>query len=228
MFEWLGDAWDGVSDFFTGSSGSEANSRGIQGPSMSDGSFSKPFSLDNTWAGKVVDNWGNISKGIDAGRKLYNMWDVNDARKDSRNDLLNVYAKMEAEQNAYNQQMAQYNAQRSAGAAAARRANDAKARKAQAKALKIQEKMMKQMIANYQPYADAAKMLTPEMANNYKQYLDSTSLLNQYLTPKVMQTLGSAPTPMAAPQVNAQAYTAPSQAPQVSFPTIDEMLKRGK
>ena len=218
---WLSDGWDWISDQFGGGS--------YQTPGTFEGKLPGMDGGNSSSGGSWLDrNWGTISKIADGGRKLYNMWDINDARKDSRNDLLGVYAKMEAEQNAYNQQMAQYNAQRSAGAAAARRANEAKARKAQAKAIKLQEKMMKQMISNYQPYADAAKMLTPEMANNYKQYLDSTSLLNQYLTPKVMQTLGSAPTPMAAPQVNSQAYTAPSQAPQVSFPTIDEMLKRGK
>jgi hypothetical protein len=218
---WLSDGLDWIGSQFGGGS--------YQTPGTFEGNLPGMGGSGSSSGGSWIDrNWGTISKIADGGRKLYNMFDINDARKDSRNQLLDVYAKMEAENNAYNQQMAQYNAQRSAGAAAARRANDAKARKAQAKAIKLQEKMMKQMISNYQPYADAAKMLTPEMANNYKQFLDTTSLFNQYLTPTVAKTLGSAPTPMAAPQVNPQAYTAPSQAPQVSFPTIDEMLKRGK
>ena len=219
---WLSDGWDWIINQFD-------SSGGYQTPGTFGGNLPGMGGSDSSSGGSWLDrNWGTISKIADGGRKLYNMFDINDARKDSRNQLLDIYAKMEAENNAYNQQMAQYNAQQAGAAAAARRANDAKARKAQAKALKVQKKFLNQMISNYQPYADAAKMLTPEMANNYKQFLDTTSLFNQYLTPTVAKTLGSAPTPMAAPQVNPQAYTAPSQAPQVSFPTLEEMLKRGK
>lgn len=221
---WLSDGLDWIGGQFGSSSnwGSDAGdflTRNFGSSYQTPGTFPDGKSGGSSW---------DLGKILDGGRKLYNLWDSNSARQDSRNQLLDVYAKIEADNNAYNQQMAQYNAQRAGAAAAARRANDAKARKAQAKALKVQEKFLNQMIANYQPYADAAKTLTPEMAKNYKQFLDTTSLFNQYLTPTVAKTLGSAPTPMAAPQVNPQAYTAPSQAPQVSFPTLEEMLKRGK
>ena len=215
---WLSDGWDFISD---GASSLFGGGSYQTPPTFSTNS---PSSTGGNW---IERNWNTISKVVDGGRKLYNMYDVNDARQDSRRQFLDVYSQIEADQNAYNQQMAQYNAQRAGAASAARRANDAKARKAQAKALKIQEKFLNQMISNYQPYADAAKTLTPEMAKNYKQFLDTTSLLNQYLAPTAMKTLGSAPTPMAAPQVNAQAYLAPSKAPPSSFPTVEEMMKRG-
>jgi hypothetical protein len=94
-----------------------------------------------------------------------------------------------ADDDAYAKQMWEYqNAQAGARAAAAR-ANDAARRKAAKKALRIQKKALKSMIAQYQPYADAAKFLTPKMSQNYGQYLDTTALLNQYLTPRVMQSV---------------------------------------
>lgn len=201
---WFSDGLDAVSGIFAGA--------GDGGQTSSSGSG---WSLD-----KVLGL-------VDKGRKAYNLFDMNDARQDSRSQLLDQYAKMDAANNAYAQQMAAYQQQQAAGAAAARRANDAAARKAQANALKVQQKYLKQMAANYQPYADAAKTLTPAMAKNYQQYLDTTSLLNQYLAPSVMKGLGSAPAPAAMPQLNQAAYTAPATSTsQVSFPSLEEILGR--
>lgn len=202
---WLSDAWDAVSGWFGG------------GDSSSSGS-----GFDDTWVGR---NWDSIGKGVEAGRKLYNLFDVNDSRQDVRSQMGDLYTKLAQEDEAYRQQMAAYNQQRSAGAAAARRKNEAAQRKAQAKALQIQKKYLEQMAASYQPYADAAKSLTPKMADNYKQFLDTTALLNQYLTPTVSKTLTSAPTPAATPQLMADAYKGSSQ--PVAFPSLEEILKKG-
>jgi hypothetical protein len=178
---------------------------------------------NNSW---IERNWGKISKGIDAGGKLYNTWDMNNSRQGSRGDILDFMKQMEAQDNAYQQQMYDYqNRQRSAAAAAAR-ANDAARRKAGNKAFKQQSKMLKQLIAQYQPYADAAKELTPKMSQNYSQFLDTTALLNQYLTPKAMEVLGSTPKPSWEMGVPQSAYKVPvPQSAPVRFPSLDEILK---
>lgn len=201
---WVGDAWDAVSGWFGNSGSSSGSSTG-------------------SW---IDRNWDTITKGLDAGRKIYNTWDANNSRQNSRNDILSLLQQNEAADNAYQQQLWEYqNANRGAAAAAAR-ANDAARRKASAKAFKQQSKMLKQLIAQYQPYADAAKELTPKMSQNYSQFLDTTGLLNQYLTPKVMETLGSAPKPSWEQGVPQAAYkvSVPQSAP-VSFPSLEEILK---
>jgi hypothetical protein len=179
----------------------------------------------------ISDFWSeygsDIKDGINFGRQVYNLWDTNSARQGTRGDIFNYLQQQEAADNAYAQQMWQYqNAQRAASAANAR-AQDAARRKASNKAFKQQSKMLKQLIAQYQPYNDAVQQLTPKMAQNYGQFLDTTSLLNQYLTPKVMETLGSAP--KAAYEQNiprsAFAVSMPQSAP-ISFPTLEEAMKR--
>lgn len=225
---WASDAWDAVSGWFGGSGGSSEpigqNLDGsyMYGPSSGGGGGGSWFNDAYNWADR---NWDKIGKGIDAGRKIGNLFDMNGARQGVRSDMNELYTQLAQQEDAYKQQMAAYNQQAAAGAAAARRKNEAAQRKAQAKALKIQKQFLEQMAANYQPYADAAKSLTPKMAQNYQQYLDTTALLNQYLTPTVNKTLTSAPTPMAAPQVMAQAYKGSSQ--PVSLPSLDEILKKG-
>ena len=171
-WDWAGDAWDTVSGWFDSDSGSSSNSK-----SEDSGSW-----LDR--------NWDTIGKVATAGKNIYDAWDANDARGDSRSEIFNVLGRMAADDDAYAKQMYDYRNQQAGARAAAARANDAARRKAAKKALKIQKKYLKQMIAQYQPYADAAKFLTPKMSQNYGQYLDTTSLLNQYLTPKVMQNMG--------------------------------------
>lgn len=202
---WLGDAWDWASGLFGGGSSSGSSSSGS----------------GSGW------NWNDISKVIDSGRKIYNTWDANSSRQNSRNDILDFLKQTQGQDNAYNQQMWEYQNARSAAARQAAAANDAERRKASAKAFKQQSKMLKELIKQYQPYNDAVQTLTPKMANNYSQYLDTTALLNQYLTPKAMQTLNSAPTPswqMGAPR---EAFAAPAvQSAEVSFPSLDEVLKR--
>jgi hypothetical protein len=175
----------------------------------------------------ISNNKEDIQSGLNFGRQVYNLWDVNNARQGSRGDILNYLQQQDAADNAYAQQMYQYqNAQRAASAANAR-AQDAARRKASGKAFKQQSKMLKQLIAQYQPYNDAVQQLTPKMTQNYGQFLDTTSLLNQYLTPKVMETLGSAP--KAAYEQNiprsAFAVSMPQSAP-ISFPTLEEAMKR--
>lgn len=200
---WIGDAWDAVSGWF-GNSGSSSSS--------------SPSWLDR--------NWNNIVKGIDTGRKIYNTWDVNNSRQNSRDDILSYLQQQESADNNYQKQLWEYQNANRASAAAASRANDAARRKASAKAFKQQSKMLKELIAQYQPYTDVAKELTPKMSQNYSQFLDTTGLLNQYLTPKVMETLGSAPKPsweQGAPQA-AYKVSVPQSAP-ISFPSLDAILK---
>jgi hypothetical protein len=136
---------------------------------------------------------------------------------------------MQQEDAAYQQQVAAYRQQQAAGAAAARRKNDAAQRKAAAKAMKQQKKAYEQMIAMYQPYADAAKSITPNMAKNYNQFLDTTALLNQYLAPSVMKNMQA---PMQStyerPVSQAMSSIPVPQAEAISFPTLEEALKRGK
>ena len=212
---WLSDGLDWIGGQFGSSSnwGSDA------------GDFiTKNFGLTDSKGGGT--DWSKI---LDGGRKIYNLWDSNNARQGSRNDLANIYSKMEQEDQAYQQQLAAYRQQQAAGAAAARRKNDAAQRKAAAKAMKLQKKMFDQMIANYQPYADAAKSITPNMAKNYNQFLDTTSLLNQYLAPTVMKNIQE---PMqstyARPVSQAMTSIPVPQSEAISFPTLEEALKRGK
>lgn len=137
-------------------------------------------------------NWDTVVNG---GRQLYNLYDMNSSRQGARGDILDFMRQQEAQDNAYQQQLWAYRNAQSARAAAAARANDAARRKASKKAFKQQSKMLKQLIAQYQPYTDAAKALTPKMQENYSQFLDTTALLNQYLTPKVMENLTATPKP---------------------------------
>lgn len=175
----------------------------------------------------VKENKGDIQDGLNFGRKAYNLFDVNNARQGSRKDILNFLRQQEQSDNDYARQMWEYqNAQRSAAAANAR-AMDAARRKASNKAFKQQSKMLNELMKQYQPYNDAVQALTPKMAQNYGQFLDTTSLLNQYLTPKVMGTLGSAPKASFEQAVPKSAYAVafPQSAP-ISFPTPDETLKK--
>lgn len=223
---WFSDAADWVGGLFGGSSSSDAYSQGIQGPAMRDGSFSKPFDIENSWLGR---NWDNIGRAVNAGRGIYNLFDMNSNRQGVRNDLMGAYQNAMLADAAYQQQMAAYNQQRAAGAAAAARRTQAAQQKAAKKALKIQEKYLKELIGQYQPYADAAKMLTPKMADNYKQYLDTTGMLNAYLAPKVMDQLGQPPKPAFSYSIPESAYSTPVVKPEaISFPTVEEMLKKGK
>jgi hypothetical protein len=173
------------------------------------------------------ENKDTIKDVFNFGRNLYNAYDMNSSRRGARGDILDFMRQQEAQDNAYQQQLWQYqNAQRGAAAAAAR-ANDAARRKASGKAFKKQSKMLKELISQYQPYADAAKELTPKMSQNYSQFLDTTALLNQYLTPKAMEVLGSAPKPtweMAVPQ-SAYKVPVPQSAP-IKFPSLDEILSK--
>lgn len=175
----------------------------------------------------VKDNKSDIQAGLNIGREAYNLWDVNNSRSGSRSEILDYLRQQEAQDNLYNQQMWEYqNAQRGAAAAAAR-ANDAARRKASAQAFKEQKKVLSELIKQYQPYNDAVQTLTPKMTQNYSQYLDTTALLNQYLTPKVMESLGSMPKPSFEQNVPRSAYavSVPQSAP-VSFPSLDEITKR--
>lgn len=234
---WFSDAADWVGGLFgsSGSSGSSSTPIGqnmdgsfIYGPSSGGGGGGGDFfsSIGNSWIGR---NWDNIGKGINVGRQLYNMFDMNSARQGVRGDLLDSYQKAMLADAAYQQQVAAYNQQQAAGAAAARRRTQAAQQKAGKKALKVQEKYLKELIGQYQPYADAAKMLTPKMAQNYSQYLDTTGLLNAYLTPKVMDQMGQAPKPAYSYSIPESSYSIPAvKGEAISFPTVEEMLKKGK
>lgn len=163
-------------------------------------------------------NWDTISGIADKGRELYNLYDMNSSRQGARGDILDFLKQQEAQDNAYQQQLWQYKNAQSAAAAAAARANDAARRKASKKAFKQQSKMLKQLIAQYQPYADAAKALTPKMQENYSQFLDTTALLNQYLTPKVMENLTATPKPTWEINPPRARYAAPMpQGAPISF-----------
>lgn len=176
--------------------------------------------ISDTWVGR---NFDNILKVADKGRQVYNYLDMNNARQGTRSDLFGAYEQMAAQDAAYQQQLAQYQA----GQQAAARANDAARRAAANKALQVQKKYLKQLEKNYQPYADAAKMLTPEMSKNFKQYMDTTALLNQYLTPTVMNNFSQPVQPSYSMQVPQSAYAAPKVEGQaVSFPTVEELMKR--
>lgn len=178
----------------------------------------------NSWFER---NWGDIQDVANFGREAYNLYDMNSARQGSRSDILNLLGQQEARDNEYAQQMWEYqNAQRAAAASAAR-AYDAQRRKASKKAFKQQRKMLNELIKQYQPYNDAVQQLTPKMAQNYSQFLDTTALLNQYLTPKVMETLGSAPKPSWEMQVPKSAFSVPMpESAPVSFPTPEETMRR--
>lgn len=164
---------------------------------------------------------------INFGREAFNLFDMNSARQGSRGDILGMLQQQEARDNQYAQQMWEYqNAQRAAAASAAR-AYDAQRKKASNKAFKQQRKMLNELIKQYQPYNDAVQQLTPKMAQNYSQFLDTTALLNQYLTPKVMETLGSAPKPSWQMQVPKSAFSVPMpESAPVSFPTPEETMRR--
>ena len=225
---WIGDAWD----YLFGSSGSSSNSGDVigtnrdgspiyQGPVYSSGSGSSSGS-GGSWIGDAYDwykrNRDDIKGVVGAGRELYNMYSANSARQGSRNDFLNFLRQSEGQDNEYQRQMWEYRNRQAAANAAAARANDAARRKASNKAFKKQKKMLEQLIAQYQPYTDAAKALTPKMQENYSQFLDTTALLNQYLTPKVMESLTTAPKPTSEINVPKARYDVPMpQGVPVSF-----------
>lgn len=183
------------------------------------------------WTEKTGDNAGGTDWGkiLDFGRKAYNLWDINDARSDSRDSFLKIYEKMAADDAAYQQQLNEYRSRAAGSAAAARRKNDAARRKAEAFAMQQQAKAYQQMIEMYKPYAEAAKVLTPQMSKNYSQFLNTTGLLNQYLTPKVMKSMGRPVKPVYSQNVPESAYevSMPQGAP-VSFPGLEELLNKGK
>lgn len=205
---------------------------GQLGGSSSWGSDAGDFITKNLgWTEKTGDDAGGTDFGkiLDFGRKAYNLFDINDARSDSRDSFLKIYEKMAADDAAYQQQLAEYRNRSAGAAAAARRKNDAARRKAEAFAMKEQQKAYNEMIKMYKPYADAAKKLTPQMANNYSQYLGTTSLLNQYLTPKVMQNMAQPVQPVYSQNVPQSAYEVPmAQGAPVSFPGLEELLNKGK
>lgn len=173
---------------------------------------------NNSW---LERNWDTISKVGEGARKVYNAFDMNDARQSSRNDMLDLFGKIGQQDDAYNKQMQDWQMANAASRAAAARANDAARRKSAAQVAKVQKKMLKQMISQYQPYAEATKTLTPKMAQNYGQFLDTTALLNQYLTPRAMQTLGEAP--KATASFNTPQPTFTGGAP-VNVPSIEQIL----
>ena len=211
---WGSDAGDWMTTNFGDSSGT-----GTTG-----GSGSQMFG--DSWLGR---NWGTIGNVANTGRGLYNLFDANNSRKGVRSDVLGVYERMMAQDQEYRQQMAEFQAQQSGAAAAARRQNDAARLVAAGKALKVQKKGLKALQKQYEPYAEAAKMLTPKMAENYKQYLDTTALLNQYLSPSVMRTLNETPKPAWAQEIPQSAYSVPVvQSEPVSFPTLAEVLRGGR
>lgn len=173
----------------------------------------------NSW---LERNWDTIGK---VGSKLggvYNAANMNNAEQKRRNDITGLLNQLGQQDDAYNKQMYDWQVANAASRAAAARANDAARRKAANKALKVQKKMLNSLISQYQPYADAAKSLTPKMAQNYSQFLDTTALLNQYLAPKVMQSLGETPKP-ASQQVIAQP-TFSNSSQQINFPDVQKIL----
>jgi hypothetical protein len=182
--------------------------------------------IKDSWVGR---NWDTISRGIDFGRRAYNLLDMNNARQGSRSDLFNALSGMAAQDQAYQIALSQFNDQRQAAANAAARANDAARRQAANEALKVQKKYFKQLQKTYRPYAKAAKFLTPQMSQNYKGFLDSTALLNQYLTPTVMNQLNQPVAPAFNTQIPQSAFSAPRVVgAQASFPSIEDMSKRQK
>jgi hypothetical protein len=192
--EWLDNLWDGIGNLF-------------------DSKAAPTF---------IERNWDKIEKVAGGANKVYNAIDMNNAEQKRRSGITDLMAKLGAEEDAYNKQVYDWQNANAASRAAAARANDAARRKAANKAFGVQKKMLNSLIAQYQPYADAAKTLTPKMAQNYGQFLDTTALLNQYLSPKVMQTFGEAPKP-ASQQAIAQPTFA-NNAGQVSFPDVEKIL----
>lgn len=177
---------------------------------------------NNTW---LERNWDTISKVGSKAGDAWNIISANNSQQGTRNNITDLLSRLGAEEDAYNKQVYDWQVANAASRAAAARANDAARRAAANKALKVQKKMLKGMMQQYQPYADAAKTLTPKMAQNYSQYLDTTALLNQYLSPKVMQTLGEAP--KAAASFNVPQPTFQKTNEQISFPDIQKILGLG-
>lgn len=203
------------------SSGEQIGQNRDGSPIYATGSGSSSTSAPSSGSGYDWLTWDNLGKAVNAGRQIYNAFDMNDARQDSRNNMLDLFGKIGQQDDAYAKQMQDWQMANAASRAAAARANDAARRKSAAKTAKVQKKMLKQMMAQYQPYADATKMLTPKMAQNYGQFLDTTALLNQYLTPRAMQTLGEAP--KATASFNTPQPTFTGGAP-VNVPSVEEIL----
>jgi hypothetical protein len=183
--------------------------------------------VESQGSGGTDFSWNDAKDILNFGRQVYNTFDMNNSRQGTRGDILDMLRQQEGADNDYQRRLWEYqNAQRGAAAGAAR-ANDAARRKAANKAFKQQSKMLKALIAQYQPYADAARDLTPKMSQNYSQFLDTTALLNQYLTPKAMEFLGSQPKPASQMNIPQAAYkvTVPESAP-VSFLMPEDPLKR--
>lgn len=223
MGSWL-DSFFGSGDSQTQIGTNADGSPIYQGPTYQydGGSSSSGGDSGGSWIGDAFDwasrNWGTISSVARGARDIYNTYDANSNRQNSRNDFLRFLQQSEAQDNDYQRQMWEYRNRQAAANAAAARANDAARRKASKKAFKKQRKMLEQLIAQYQPYTDAAKALTPKMQENYSQFLDTTALLNQYLTPKVMESLSATPTPTWEINAPSARYAVPMpQGAPISF-----------
>jgi hypothetical protein len=185
--------------------------------------------LSDIWDWGSNQDWDQIGKVVNTGRNIINAFDVNSSRQGVRSDMLDAYTKMSAADQEYQRQMMEYQQQQAGARAAAARQNDLARRKAAKEALKVQKKYLTELAANYQPYADAVKTLTPKAADNYGKFLDTTALLNQYLAPTVSQSLSQAPQPTWSKEVPLNAYSVPTiNAAEMSFPSLEDLLKGGR
>lgn len=218
-----GSSWGSdLSNYFgggsTGQIGTNRDGSPIMGPTSSGGGG---FNFGDNW---LTRNWDTIGKVVNAGRGIYNMFDSNNNRQGVRNDLLDAYTQYMMQQQLYNQQIAGMGGG-GGGGGRARAAQLAAAKKA----LTVQKKYLTDLQKQYKPYADAAKALTPKMTKNYQQYLDSTALLNAYLAPTVMEQMKAPVTPAFQQNIPDASYKTDSFAgPDVSFPTLEEILKGAK
>lgn len=192
------------------------------------------------WGGNALDwydkNKDTIGRVGNFANNVYRAGATNDARTGFRDAYARILEQAAVQDAAYQDdyrkwQEGQFAASQAAAAsrAAAARANQAAARKAGKKAMRQKEKDYKAIIGNFQPYVDAGKMLAPEMAKNYKGFLDSTSLLNEYLGPKVLESMKQESKPAWEIQVPTSAYQAPiQQAKPVNLEEIQAMIAKAR
>lgn len=177
------------------------------------------------WA-KDAGDWIDRNSGyIKTAKDIYNAVDSYNNRTDTRNNLLDVYKNIMAQDQQYNNTYNNWQAQNWQ----AQQAQDAARRAAAMSAMKGQTAALKKISAQYDPYVKIAKRLMPKMEKDYNKFLKSTGLLNAYLTPLVTQ----AQPPVQSWQIQASlpesAYSAAFMPKnEVVVPALEELVKKGK
>lgn len=185
--------------------------------------------------GFIGDDGPAIADGLDFARNVGSALNQNRVESGGRNDIVDLMAAQAQAAAARRQQLFEHQLQNAAAARAASAANaraaavnQQRALAAQKKALRQQTKDYKKLAEAFSPYTSAIKDLVPKQTQNFGQALDTSSMLMAYLAPKAQEALGTAPKSLTEymPSQKDVGVKMP-QTQNLSFPDLNELLKRG-